>query len=233
MTDGLVLVVGGTQGMGKEVARHYAGVGREVVVTGRDAVRAKEIADELGGTTTSIAFDLSEPGGVKDGLEGLGTVDRLILAGVQRDANTLRDYDIEAATALVTLKLVGYVAVVHALVDRLHDESSILIFGGLAKERPYPGGMTVTSVNHGVDGLVRSLTYELKPIRVNAVHPGIVEDSPFWAGKTEALDAHRARTMTGKLVRMQDVVDAAVFMLENPSVAGTELRIDGGWSLPQ
>ena len=170
---------------------------------------------------------------MKDALEGVGTVDRLVLAGVQRDANTLRDYDIEAATALVTLKLVGYVAVVHALVERLHDDSSILIFGGLAKELPYPGGMTVTSVNHGVDGLVRSLTHELKPIRVNAVHPGIVEDSPFWAGKTEALEAHRARTTTGRLVRMQDVVDAAVFLLENPSIAGTELRIDGGWSLPK
>ena len=233
MTDGLVLVVGGTQGMGKEVARHYAEAGRDVMVTGRDAVRTKEVADELGGRTASIAFDLSEPGGVKDALEGVGVVHRLVLAGVQRDANTLRDYDIEAATALVTLKLVGYVAVVHALVDRLQDDSSVLIFGGLAKELPYPGGMTVTSVNHGVDGLVRSLTHELKPIRVNAVHPGIVEDSPFWAGKTEALETHRARTTTGRLVRMQDVVDAAVFLLENPSIAGTELRIDGGWSLPK
>jgi len=233
MTEGTVVVVGGTQGMGKEVARHYADAGREVVLTGRNATRAKEAANELGGKTTSIAFDLSEPGGVKDALNGIGTVDRLVLAGVQRDANTLRDYDIDAAIALVTLKLVGYVAVVHALVDRLHDDSSILIYGGLAKELPYPGGMTVTSVNHGVDGLVRSLTHELKPIRVNAVHPGIVEDSPFWTGKNEALEAHRARTTTGRLVRMQDVVDAAVFLLENPSVAATELRVDGGWSIPK
>jgi NAD(P)-dependent dehydrogenase (short-subunit alcohol dehydrogenase family) len=138
----------------------------------------------------------------------------------------------DAALRLVTLKLVGYVEVVHALVDRLHDDSSILIFGGLAKERPYPGSMTVTTINHGVDGLVRSLTSELKPIRVNALHPGIVEDSPFWAGKPEALDAHRARTTTGRLVQMQDVVDAAVFLLENPSVGGAELRVDAGWSLP-
>jgi NAD(P)-dependent dehydrogenase (short-subunit alcohol dehydrogenase family) len=233
MTDGSVVVVGGTQGMGKEVARHYADAGQEVIVTGRDAVRAKEVADELGGRATSIAFDLSEPSGVRAALEGIGTVDRLVLAGVQRDANTLHDYDIDAAIALVTLKLVGYVAVVSALAERFHDDSAILIFGGLAKESPYPGGMTVTTINHGVDGLVRALTSELKPIRVNAIHPGIVEDSPFWAGKTEALDAHRDRTMTGRLVRMRDVVDAAVFMLENPSVAGTELRVDGGWSLPR
>jgi NAD(P)-dependent dehydrogenase (short-subunit alcohol dehydrogenase family) len=232
MSEGLVVVVGGTQGIGMGLARHYADTGREVVVTGRDATRAKEAAAALGGRTSSIAFDLSEPASIAPAFEGIGTVDRLVLAGVDRDANTLRDYDVDAAIALVTLKLVGYVEVVHALVDRLHDDSSILIFGGLAKERPYPGGMTVTTINHGVDGLVRSLMYELKPIRVNAIHPGIVEDSPFWAGKTEALEAHRARAMTGRLVRIQDVVDAAVLLLENPSIAGTELRIDGGWSLP-
>jgi NAD(P)-dependent dehydrogenase (short-subunit alcohol dehydrogenase family) len=38
--------------------------------------------------------------------------------------------------------------------------------------------------------------------------------------------------MTGRLVRVRDVVDAAVFLLENPSMAGAELRIDGGWSMP-
>jgi NAD(P)-dependent dehydrogenase (short-subunit alcohol dehydrogenase family) len=67
---------------------------------------------------------------------------------------------------------------------------------------------------------------------VNALHPGIVEDSPYWSGKTEALAKHRARTTTERLVKMQDIVDATVFLLENPSVAGTELRVDGGWSLP-
>ena len=157
---------------------------------------------------------------------------RLVLAGVHRDLNTMRDYDIDEAIALVTLKLVGYTEVAHSLMDRLSDDSSILIFGGLAKERPYPGSMTVTTINHGVDGLVRSLTAELKPIRVNALHPGIVEDSPFWEGKTEALDAHRNRTTTGRLVQMQEVVDVAVLMLENPSIAGAEFRVDAGWSMP-
>jgi NADP-dependent 3-hydroxy acid dehydrogenase YdfG len=232
MTDGAVVVVGGTSGLGKEVARHYVQADREVVITGRDPTRGSSVAAELGGKTTELAFDLSLPKEIAPALEGVGEVSRLVLAGVHRDLNTMREYDVDAAVALVTLKLVGYTEVVHALLDRLHDDSSILIFGGLAKERPYPGSMTVTTINHGVDGLVRSLTSELKPIRVNALHPGIVEDSPFWGGKTEALDAHRARTTTGRLVQMQDVVEVAILMLENPSIAGAEFRVDSGWSLP-
>ena len=40
-----------------------------------------------------------------------------------------------------------------------------------------------------------------------------------------------AKTPTGHLVMMRDVTDAAVFLLENPSMVGGELRVDGGWSL--
>ncbi len=111
------------------------------------------------------------------------------------------------------------------------DDASIVVYGGLAKLRPYPGSTTVTTVNAAVDGLVRTLVAEISPIRVNALHPGIASDSPFWAPKTEALEAVKARTPSGHLVVMRDVTDAAVFLLENPSMDGGEVRVDGGWSL--
>ena len=232
MSGGQVVVVGGTSGLGKEVARHYAGAGRDVVITGRDPARTSEIAAELRGSTSGIALDLSEPQSIGPALAGVGAIDHLVVAALHCDQNTVRAYDIAAAIALVTLKLVGYTEVVHALVDRMHDDSSIVLFGGLAKDRPYPGSTTVTTINHGVDGIVRSLSVELAPIRVNALHPGIVGDSPYWAGKTEALEAVTKRALTGRWVTMGEIVDAAVFLLENRSVAGTELRVDGGWSLP-
>jgi NAD(P)-dependent dehydrogenase (short-subunit alcohol dehydrogenase family) len=232
MGEGAIVVVGGTVGLGWGVARHYAQAGREVVVTGRDEVRAKEVASQLGGSTTGIAFDLSEPRTIGPALAGVGTVDRLVLAALDRDQNTVREYDVAAAIRLVTLKLVGYTEVVHALTPRLHDESSILLFGGLAKDKPYPGSTTITTINHGVDGLVRTLSVELAPIRVNAIHPGIVGDSPYWSGKTEALEAVKQRALTRRWVAMDDITAAAVLLLENPSIAANELRVDGGWGLP-
>ena len=226
-----VVVVGGTHGLGRDVARHYVEAGRRVVVTGRDLERAEKAAAEIGDAASGLAFDLSEPATIEAALADVGSVDRLVLAALQRDLNTVKDYDLEAAIKLVTLKLVGYTEVVHQLLSRLTPDASILLFGGLAKLRPYPGSTTITTINHGVDGLVGTMAAELAPIRVNALHPGIVADSPFWAEKTEALEATKAKTPTGCLVVMRDVTDAAVFLLENPSMHGTELRIDGGWSL--
>ena len=98
-------------------------------------------------------------------------VDHLVLAAIERDHNTAAEYAIERAIRLVTLKLVGYTEVVHTLVPKMHPGSSIVVFGGQAMQRPYPGSTTVSTVNGGVVGLVHTLACELAPIRVNGIHP--------------------------------------------------------------
>jgi NAD(P)-dependent dehydrogenase (short-subunit alcohol dehydrogenase family) len=226
---GSVVVVGGTSGIGKEVARHYADQGRSVVLSGRDAARAQAVAGELGGDSSGVGVDLARPETIAAALSGVGPVAHLVVAAIERDENHIRTFDTAGATRLTTLKLVGYVEVVHALLDRLSGESSIVLFGGLARDRPYPTSTIVTTVNGGVSALVNTMAFELAPIRVNAIHPGIVGDSPYWAAKPPAaLDATRARTPTGRLATMADVVDATVFLLENPSVNAVNLRVDGG-----
>ncbi|MER6996032.1 SDR family oxidoreductase [Streptomyces sp. NPDC000410] len=231
-TSRRVVVVGGTSGIGREVARHYAGLGQEVVVTGRDAGRAAAVAEGIGGRSSGIGFDLARPQEIGPALSGLDRVDDLVLTAISRDHNPLADYDFDAALHLVTLKLVGYTEVVHSLVPRLGDESAVVIFGGQAKERPYPGAATIATVNAGVTGLVRAFASELAPVRVNAIHPGIVGDSPFWADRPdEVMDGFRATTPTGRLATMRDVVDAVDFLLRNRSVNGVNLNVDGGWVL--
>ncbi len=174
-------------------------------------------------------FDLADPHRIAAAVTDVGPVHRLVLAAIDRDQNSVADYDIDRAIRLVTLKLVGYTTVVHALRDRLSDESSIVLFGGMAKERPYPGSTTVTTVNGGVVGLTRSLVEELKPIRVNSIHPGVVGDSPYWSEKPAAIDRYTSETPTGRLACMADIVGAVVFLLENRAANGIELIVDGGW----
>ena len=232
MATGTVVIVGGTQGQGRELAQSYADDGRDVVVTGRDQARAQAAADEIGSSTRGIGFDLAEPHAIADHLAEVGDVDHLVLAAIERDVNNVHEYDIDAALRLVTLKLVGYTEVIHALTPRLGDESSILIFGGLARDRPYPGSTTVTTVNGGVTSLVNTLVTELAPTRINAVHPAIVGDSPQWVDMpAKRRQALVERTPTGRLVTMAEVVNASRFLLENGAMNGINLRVDGGWML--
>ena len=227
--DGSVLVIGGTGGLGREVARHYSDQGAPVIITGRDPVSCAAIAAEIGEGVTSLAFDLGEPETIADALAGVGPVSRLVISAIDRDENPVREYSVSRAINLTTMKLVGYTETVHTLLDRLSDTSSVVLYGGRAKDRPYPGSTTVTTVNGGISTLIRTLAVELAPIRFNAIHPGIVGDSPYWADKK--LDAVIARTPTGRLATMAEVVDATVFLLENRAVNGVNLYVDGGWML--
>jgi NAD(P)-dependent dehydrogenase (short-subunit alcohol dehydrogenase family) len=227
-----VLVVGGTSGIGREIARYFADRGDEVVLTSRDAHRAETVAKEIGGAARGLAFDLARPTEIGAALAGVERVDHLVLAAIERDLNSVAEYDVERAVRLVTLKLVGYTEVIHALRPRMNDDTSIVIFGGQAKEKPYPGSTTISTVNAGVTGLVHTFAAEMAPIRVNAVHPGIVGDSPFWSAKpAEVLEQYISRTPIGRLATMADVVDAVVFLLGNRSVNGVDLNVDGGWLL--
>ena len=229
MADGAVLIVGGTGGLGRHLAAHYADTGREVIVTGSDQARAEAIATELGGETKGLGFDLGRPETIAAALEGVGNVDKLVLSAIARDNNPVREYDIASAVTLATMKVVGYTETIHTLLSRLSDQSAVVLFGGRAKDRPYPGSTTVTAVNGAVATMITAFAVELAPIRFNAIHPGIVGDSPYWEDKP--LDAVLARTPTKRLATMEDVVDATVFLLENRSVNGINLYVDSGWLL--
>ena len=221
-----VLVVGGTAGIGLEIARYYADGGHRVTLTGRDGDRAAAAAKDIVGEVTGLALDLAAPKDIGPALAGIDAVDGLVLAAIERDVNTVTDYDIDRALRLVTLKLVGYTEVVHALRSRLAPDGAIVMFGGLAMQRPYPGSTTVSTVNGGVIGLMHTMIVELAPIRVNVIHPGIVGDSPYWRDRD--LSPVVARTPCGRLAQMADIVDAVAFLLRNPAVNGVSLNVDGG-----
>jgi NAD(P)-dependent dehydrogenase (short-subunit alcohol dehydrogenase family) len=226
---GTVVVVGGTCELGKHLAQHYADKGHHVVVTSRDLGRAQTTAKEIGGDCVGISVDLSQPHQIAPAFAEVDDVLHLALVALHRDNNKVREYNIDEAIKLVILKLVGYTECVHVLVPKMREDSSIVIFGGLARDQPYPGSTTITTVNGGVATLINSLALELAPIRVNAIHPGQVGDTPAWMKQSkEVLDNLISRTALGRLVTIEDIIHATVFLFENRGVTGVNLRVDGG-----
>jgi NAD(P)-dependent dehydrogenase (short-subunit alcohol dehydrogenase family) len=223
------VVLGGTHGIGKEIVKSLAAKGTTVYLSGRTQESADAAAKEIGQGTIGLAVDLAEPETIAASLSSVPSVDDLIIAAIERDANTMAKYDVAAAVRLVTLKLVGYTESVHTLRDRLSAQASIVLFGGLAVLRPYPGSTTVSTVNGGIIGIVNSLATELAPTRVNGIHPGIIGDSPYWEGKDNSHVINR--TPLGRLVTMAEIVDAVEFLLSNTGINGVNLAVDGGWLL--
>jgi NAD(P)-dependent dehydrogenase (short-subunit alcohol dehydrogenase family) len=222
------VVIGGSAGLGRFIATRFAARGDDVVITSRDAGRAAAVADEIEGNVTGLAVDLSEPAGLESQLASIAGVDHLVLTAISQFPNTLRELNVDEATASVVTKLVGYPEVVRLLHSRMTDGASVVLFGGVAKDRPYPGSTIVTTHNGGISALARTLAIEIAPHRVNALHPGVVGDSPKWS----AMPEHPAipRTPLGRLVTMTEIADATDFLLSNGGINGQDLTIDGGYS---
>jgi NAD(P)-dependent dehydrogenase (short-subunit alcohol dehydrogenase family) len=222
------LIVGGTGSLGLGIARNRATLGDHVVLTSRSADRAEKAARDIGGDTHGLALDLSDPHGIEGALSGIGPVDHLVLATAANDTsrNTLATFDVDAAADSVTVKLVGFTETIRVVRERFTPSASVVVFGGLARNRPYPGSTMVTTFNAGVSGLVRTLALELAPIRINALHPGVVGDSSRWRDQPD--HPAIARTPLGRLVTIAEIVDATDFLLTNTGVCAIDLMIDGG-----
>jgi NAD(P)-dependent dehydrogenase (short-subunit alcohol dehydrogenase family) len=220
------IVVGGSGGLGHAIADHLAGRGDSVIVTSRDKARAEAVAAEVGGGTRGLAADLGQPDTLAASLAEVGEVDNLVITVAHTAMNTVAGFDVRSAIEAVTVKLVGYAETVRVLRDRFRPGASVVLFGGLAKERPYPGSTMVTTFNAGISGLTRTLALELAPHRVNALHPGLVGDSPRWRDVPNP--PHADRVPIGRLVTMAEIVDATDFLLRNAGMNGHDLYVDGG-----
>src|SRR5665213_3382537 len=94
------VVIGGSKGLGKEVARTLASKGSTVYISGRTIESAREATDEIGLGSIPIVVDLSQPETIAESLARIANVDDLVIAAIERDANTMANYDIKAATRL-------------------------------------------------------------------------------------------------------------------------------------
>lgn len=212
--------------MGRVIAQRLFERGDTVIITSRSQERADAVAAEMGGAARGLAADLSKPPSITDSFATVTSVDNLVITAIDQGVNSLKAFNIEHAIAAITTKLVGYAETVRVLRPHFTPNASVVLFGGLAKERPYPGSTMVTTFNAGVSGLVKTLAVELAPHRVNAVHPGVVGDSPKW----RAVPNHPAiaRTPIGRLVTMNEVADATEFLLRNGGINAHDLFVDGG-----
>jgi len=220
------VIVGGSTGIGLVIAERLAARGDEVVVTSRSAATAAGVAQELGPSARGIGLELARPESIADALADVGPVDNLVITAIEQAVNSVRDFDIAQAVRSVTVKLVGYTEVVRVLHPRFSASASVVLFGGLAKDRPYPGSTMVTTFNAGVSGLTKTLAIEIAPHRVNGLHPGVVGDSPKW--RDMPAHPHIPRTPIGRLVTMDEVADATEFLLRNAGVNAHDLVVDGG-----
>lgn len=182
----VVLVTGGSLGIGKEIARAFGELGDRLVLCARGAEALEEAATELravGVEVEAVVCDVADDDSVRDlvdgAIEGQGRVDVLVNnAGIYGPIGPLADNDIEAWCRTIDVNLLGVMRVTRRVLPHMMTRGGgvILNLSGGGATGPKPGYSAYAASKTAVVRLTEVLAHELAPhsIRVNAIAPGFI-----------------------------------------------------------
>ena len=230
-----VVVIGGSSGIGLEIARSARAEGAGVVLTGRDQERLAKAAAEVD-ARGHAAFDATDSVRLADFLGSLDApVDHIVVTAGRPYYAPLADMDVADASRYVAEHVQLHLELARHAAGTVRPGGSLLFMSGTGARRPNVGISVTALLTAGLPALTANLALELAPIRVNLIAPGFV-DTPLSASLLgEALDARRdqlrATLPIGRVVGPQDVAALAVHVLANTALTGATYDVDGGQQL--
>lgn len=238
MSERWALVVGGSGGIGAEIARGLGRVGWDVVLTyGRNVVAAESVASEVRGMGRAASVrQLSLPGGDPGVLDGLGAL--VFAAGHDIGQPYVSRTDPADLRRAVDVELHGFFGIAQAALPALRaSQGSIVAVLSAGLGRFPPGDVLSVAPKAGVEAIVRGIAREegKHGVRANAVGVGVVEAGIFkrieWS--EAQLSAMRRNTPLRRFARAEEVANAVVFLAGEQSsfVTGQTLFVDGGYTV--
>ncbi|MET9495300.1 SDR family oxidoreductase [Streptomyces sp. NPDC006552] len=228
----VVVVTGGTRGVGAGIAAAFARAGARVLVCAR---RPPEVP--LPGCEF-IPVDLRDAAAVRELFAGLDRVDALVNNAGGTPYRLLGDTDAERHARVIELNLTAPLTA--SLAARAHlaaARGSIVMIGSVSGARPSPGTAAYGAAKAGLESLARSMAVEWAPdIRVNTLVLGMVrtERAALHYGDDAGLAAVGATVPLGRLAEPREVGEAAVFLASDAAsyITGASLLVHGGGERP-
>src|SRR5271166_1334748 len=231
----IVVVIGGSAGIGLETARRARAEGASVILTGRNPERLKQAALEIDSQRTT-AFDANDSASLQSFFQELPTpIDHvMVTAGAPRYAPPLEMPPEEARRGL-TEHLLLALEVARGAADKVRPPGSLIFMGGTGARRPRVGLAIASTATVAFPTLIANLALELAPIRVNLIAAGFV-DTPLSASilgdeLDKRRDELRATLPIRRVVGPADIAALAVHIMSNTAVTGATYDIDGGQQL--
>jgi NAD(P)-dependent dehydrogenase (short-subunit alcohol dehydrogenase family) len=228
------IITGASQGIGAGLVRTFLERGYSVVANARHI-------------TTSGAFELSDKLAVVDGdigdnttstkiagcaISKFGSIDVLINNAGIFFVKPFTNYTAEDFRTLASTNLEGFIYITQLAIKQMLEQrsgGSIVSITTTLAQHPISGVLASVPMitKGGLEAITRSLAMEYAKdgIRVNAVAPGVV-DTPMH--KNDPKDFLKSLSPMGRIVDVQDIVDAVLYLTEARQVTGEVLHVDGG-----
>ena len=225
----VVVVTGGSQGIGAGVVGAYHLRGWAVVVNSR-TIKPSEQEDVL-----AVEGNISEPATsdriVNEALDRFGRIDTLINNAGLYISKPFTAYTPDDYEAVVGVNLTGFFRLTQRVIAEMLKRGGGHIVNITATVAEYANAkapaLLAALTKGGLASATKSLAieYASRGIRVNAVSPGVIQ-TPMHA--QESYDALAEFTPLRRVGQISDIVDGILFLESSPFITGEILHIDGG-----
>ncbi|GGS00044.1 short chain dehydrogenase [Streptomyces aureoverticillatus] len=244
MTDKgqMVVVTGGTRGVGAGIARRFLATGARVVVCAR---RPPEAPVEVPGNTAEFRpLDVRDAEAATEFFGAVATdhggIDVLVNNAGGTPFGLLAEASAARQTKIVQLNLLAplYTSLAAYEVMRRQETGGVIVMiGSVSGTRPSPGSGAYGAAKAGLENLARTMAVEWAPrVRVNTVVLGLTrtESSHLHYGDEDGIAAVGRTVPLGRLAEPADVGDACVFLASDAAryVSGSALHLHGGGERP-
>ena len=243
--DQVVLVAGGSRGIGRALAGGFAQRGAQTVVCGREQATLEWTASEISQGSKrvrAIVCDVAKPDDISrlvdQTLKEFGRIDTLVsVAGVNKRMKA-EDYSVETFDWIMDINLRGSFLLAQAAGRHMisRQAGNIINIDSLNTYAPLRGVTPYAISKAGLGMMTRALALEWgrHGVRVNAIAPGFFPtdlSKKLWAQEKMQKWAHE-NTPLGTLGEVRDLVGSAIFLASPAArfVTGQVLRVDGGCS---
>ncbi|MEX0492534.1 SDR family NAD(P)-dependent oxidoreductase [Raoultella terrigena] len=235
----VVVITGGSDGIGLETAKEFAAEGAHVYITGRRQEHLAAAVREIGNGAVGVQGDVAIPADLDRLYARIGhdhgRVDVVFANAGIAETQPLGAIDEAHFDRMFAVNVKGLLFTVQKALPLMGAGGAIVLNGSVAGSKGFAGQSLYNASKAAVRSFARSWTNDLKErgIRVNVVAPGGTE-TPLMRGILDARpgfeEALNQQVPLGRLGRPDEVAKAVLFLAsaESSFIAGSELFVDGG-----
>jgi NAD(P)-dependent dehydrogenase (short-subunit alcohol dehydrogenase family) len=240
----VVLITGGTSGIGYETAREAIIQGAKVIITGRNEMALVNALKELGENAKGVVADSGEIKDIEKTMAFIktnyGKLDVLFYNAGIALFKPLEDFDLETYQQIFQINTQGAFFTMQKSLPLLTDGARIILNGSINAHIGMPTASVYAASKAALISYAKNITAELigRKIRVNVVSPGPVE-TPIYgkfgmdqAGLDKFAKDVAAQIPLGRFGKSSEIAKVVCFLASEDSeyIVGTEIIVDGGMS---
>lgn len=231
-----IVIAGGTSGMGLSTAKLLVHKGYQVTILGRNLDKLNNALAEIGQNATGKSVDAANSDSLKQAMSEIGQIDHLVIAlSGGKGIGVFKDLDLDDLKKGFDGKFFPQLQAAQSVLPYIKPTGSITFITSISSQSKATGTAGLGAINGAIEIMIPTIAKELKPLRVNAVAPGVV-NTTWWdfltpEKKEETFKQYSDTIPLGRVGEPEDVAKMILAFIENDYITGQIIAVDGGLSL--